>query len=284
MNIRRMMQLGFFRTAGGILMPFQQGFDVSGTPTVLEPHTFGQPFTVEGVPTGGATPLSFLTVFGSDVLSYHCADSGVTIGASFDWQDQGSLNRDYTRATAATGPSLNATDATLNNKPTLTFNGTTQYCDTPLHTDPAPATTPRYLRMIVRYNTWTVNKQLVSKSTTQRFSVTMRPNVNRSLAGTNGTESTGVTTMTVGTWGRIAAGWTGSTADFFQVMSTRVTGVNMGNNSALSTVRRLGGNQGLTLFAHMDIFYIGESKRIPTAGEEASMDAWDTANVKAGLV
>ncbi len=282
MRIGLFIGLGGMARSAGVDLPATQTFDVDITVTTLQPLVATQTFDVQAIASSGATPLDFLTIFGADVLLYNQADTGVTIGASFAWNDLGAGNKDWTNATAAAGPSLNATDATLSNLPTLSLNGTSQYCDSSLAL-PAPATTPTYIFMIVKQDSWTNAEGFVNSVTTSRFKVgqnTPTPNISMN----NGTQGVNCPDLPVGTWGVVEAEFTGSTADALRAIGgASATGTNTGNNASANN-RRMGGNQNLSTFCAMTIYAIGYAKRIPTVGERASLAAWVNANVKSGLM
>ena len=260
-----------------------QGFDVTISGEALAPLLATQSFDVSVTGSSGATPIDFVTLMGADTLSYHQSNLGVTIGASFDWQDQSSGNKDYTRATAATGPSQITSDATLNNLDTLRFtSASSQYCDSPL-THPLPTTTPTFVFIVFKQRAWGNNKSILTKATTARFKLGQDTVATPGLASNNGTQSASSTDMPLNTWGRVYQAFTGTASDFMKVMGGSAVVGALGNNSSANN-RRLGANQNLTAFADIDVFCVGEGKRILTVGEMASLDAWVTQTCGSGLV
>jgi hypothetical protein len=84
---------------------------------------------IPGPPMGGGSaappPVTPLTIFGAaSVLQWCRADLGVTVATGVSvWADQSGNGKDYLQATAANQPTLTAADATLNNLPTIGFDG-----------------------------------------------------------------------------------------------------------------------------------------------------------------
>ncbi|HET7088705.1 MAG TPA: hypothetical protein VFL17_08660 [Anaerolineae bacterium] len=104
------------------------------------------------VDRASSTPL---TVYGSDLYQWQRGDLGITIGTGVSaWADQSGKANDDLQGTAANQPLYTASDATLNNQPTVTGDGvndvmTAASLVTDLTTDDF------YLCAIVKQNTWT---------------------------------------------------------------------------------------------------------------------------------
>lgn len=274
MNVRRLMMLGLLgREQPPIVVVQPAGVQIDAR--AYSPIIVAQSITTSIVAEEGAGDDTPLTICGADLLQWCRADLGLTIGASFDWQDQGPGNKDYTNATAANGPSLTATDATLSNLPTLTFNGTSQGCTSPLQL-PAPGTSPTFLWMIVKQNAWVSNENLVSGDG--------GPVIRQSNSSPNIRQfNTNLTTENPGAplslWRRVACWFSNSAADYLRAGSTNRTGVNAGNSADASAARHIGRNAGGTTFTSMSIAEIVYAD----ADYLAALDAYGTARYGAGL-
>ena len=231
------------------------------------PILFDQAIDVDIVASeGGSDPI---TICGANLLQWCRADLGLTIGVGFDWQDQSSGNHDYVNAVAASGPSLNATDATLSNLPTLTFNGTTQGCSSNLQI-PAPGTTPTFIWMIVRQDAWASNENIISGS---GGPVIRQSNSTPNIRQFNTNLTTENPGAPLAAWRRVACWFSNSTADYLIARSTNRTGVNAGNSADASAARHIGRNAGGTTFTGMTIAEIVYCN----ADHLAGLDAYGTS-------
>lgn len=232
--------------------------------------------------TASAAASDPLTILGGTVLCYSRADL-VTIGVSFSWDDKTGNLLPWTNAIAASGPTLTASDVTLNNRPTLTFvAASSQSCDNAL-TRPAPLTTPTFIWAVVKTNTWTSNRVYFQDTVgANRFAVNMT-GVTPAITMLNTTSVNSNTGLTVGAWKRMEVGFTGSTNDYIKVGSTSSTGVSAGNNASLGA-RRMAGNTPLSAFSSFSIAEILIASAIPTAPQLAQLDAYVTSVYGAGLV
>ena len=235
-----------------------------------------------GTASSAAPPSTPLTILGSTNLVQWCrADLGVTIGASFAWSDQSGHAADYANAVAAAGPSLTASDATLNNQSTLTFNGTTQSCDATLLL-PAPGTTPVFVWWVLKQNAWTITRSIFSDTAGSRhliFQQTASPGMG--MADT--TQVNNNTAGTVGSWFRGAAQFTNSVADYLKIGATKVTGANAGNTVGGGT-RRIATNSAGSLFTSVSLAEILYYKGTPSAQQLLDLDTYCTGRYGAGLV
>jgi hypothetical protein len=102
---------------------------ISGTPTA---ETASAVYTVTATNAGGSTTcdvtivVQFLPSSLANLFSWHKADTGVTLngGNVASWADQSGNGYTYSQGTAANQPAYNATDASFNNLPSMTFDGT----------------------------------------------------------------------------------------------------------------------------------------------------------------
>lgn len=233
---------------------------------------FGERRAVGGFGGGGDAPATPATILGSALLQWCRSDLGITIGTGVSaWADQSAGAKHYTQGTGAAQPSYSASDATLGNRPSLTFDATDDYLQSALQL-PAPGTTPSLLWMILKQNAWTLNNNVVSGdgSIVIRQSSTS-PQV-RVFNGVLGPVSgLGV----IGTWVRLAAYITNSVNDYIVVKGSGVlNGTNTGNQSDATAVRRIGTNAAVSTFTSItvaEIVYANSDAQL------AALDAYGTA-------
>lgn len=89
----------------------------------------------------------------TNLLAWYRADLGVTLNGSTvsAWADQsgtGDSNKNATQGTAANQPTFTASDANFNNRPVLTFDGTTDYLKTAVWS--ASASQPNTIYSVAR--------------------------------------------------------------------------------------------------------------------------------------
>lgn len=227
-----------------------------------------------------SVPVSPLTILGSTVVSYAKA-SDVVIDSTFTWPDLSGNGLPWTNLTGSSGPSLNAADSSLNNKPTLTFNGSSQYCDC-AYAAPIPGTTPVFYWAIIKINSWTANRIIIGGADSARCQVYLAPS-SPSWRHSNTAASNDNSGLPVGTWGRAEIGFTNSTADYIKLASNAVTGSNAGN-AGTSTVRRLASNAATSVFTSMSVAEFLIANAIPNPSQLAALDAYVTSEYGPGLV
>lgn len=234
-------------------------------------------------PSGIVAPSTPLTIITSvTVAQWVRGDLGVTLGTGVaTWADQSGNARDFTQGTGSAQPIYAASDATLNNQPTLTCDGIAMFMDS-TWSRPAPGTTPQWIWAIIKQNAWTVSHQLIADKTANRFMLVQAgasPTLN---ARSNGTGNSS-TALAVGVWGRAESYHAASTDDYLQLISTKVGGTS-GGAGGTGTGTRIGVNAGGTLFGSMAIAELVIAMGLPTPGEIANMNSYATYRYGAGLV
>jgi hypothetical protein len=223
----------------------------------------------------------FAAVFGdpllifraSNVLQWVRADLGITIGTGVStWADQNTTANNYVQATGGKQPVYNINDATLNNLPSLTFDGVNDELIDSGFTLPAPGTTPTCILMVAKINSFTTNGCLVSDSSGVGSGCIIEfPSANN-LQLQSGSATSSVSTAT-NTWVRIRANLTDSTADLLRVGATQTTGNNSGNT--INAGRAIASAGGLA-FGNITVFELVYLNYIPSATQLAAYDAYIT--------
>lgn len=237
------------------------------------------------IPDGVAPATTPLTILGSaNVLQWCRADLGVTIATGVSaWADQSSAGKNYSQGTAAAQPAWSAT-AGPNSQAAITFDAVDDFLEAAGLTLPAPLTTPTYIDIILKQVAYdaTGTDHLIGGATAATGYLEMSViqfNVDpmlrmRNSAGTANPNSG----LAVGTWGRLAVGFTGSTSDFLRLIATNATGVDAGNTAGLNG-RRIGlcpGAAATNVAIAEILYYTNNSKR-------TQLDDYYTARYGAGL-
>jgi hypothetical protein len=207
------------------------------------------------------------------------ADLGITIGTGVSaWADQSGNGNSFTQGTGGSQPTLTAADATLNNLPSVGFDGVDDTMQSALALA-APGTTPFFIWGICKQRSWTGNESLVSGSGAllQIAQNTASPGI----AGFDGTVSPVNNALAVNAWGRLEASFQNTAADYVRLIATTVTGI-MGNSANTSV--NLGARGGTILFADCAWAELFITLGTPSVGERAALDAYVTARYGAGLV
>jgi hypothetical protein len=207
------------------------------------------------------------------------SDIGVTVATGVStWTDISGNAKNYTQGTGANQPSYSTT--TLNGFPVLTFDGSNDSLSATLAL-PLAGTTPTYLAMVMRQVAWVAGGCIIGDTQTgANFpkyvnEITSTPN----LQAFNGVARNN-SAATLGNWVLVEVYWSNTTADFFKIGSTNVTGVAMGN-SGVSTGRSLGFGSGTGQFNWSgEIAMVMYCSGLPSAAERAALA--DAVTVKYG--
>lgn len=230
---------------------------------------------------GGVAPLALrpLSIISSvPVLQYAIADVGLEVDAL--WEDQSSGGFDYT---GSDWPTLDEADATLNNRATLTFDGTGESLTSGLELV-APATTPTWIWMIFAQVTWTNNDVILSDLTGSRITVA-QSNTTPTIFQANGSGNVNPNTALPAdsSWARGEFYFSDSAGvDYVKLRGTTVQTSAVGPGG-VGTGRNIARNAAGTVFANMKLAAIMYCAGLPTAPERAALDAWVTTYYGAGL-
>jgi len=246
---------------------------VNGPPTIVNWPDSG------GGPPPPTTPL---TIFGAaSVLQWCRADLGVTVATGVSvWADQSGNGKDYLQATAANQPALTAVDATLNNLPTIGFDGVDDMMLAATLNFGLVAAAPICCLMIMKTTADLGHNMVLVGSGVDGGShcVVYAPN-GASLNRYNGAVVLAAT-MALNAWGRGRFEFSNSATDIGQFRANQ--NVNNAGNSAQGTGRAIcawnvSGSQWKGQF-----FEIAYLNKIPTPAEMTAYDAYVTA-ITAGI-
>lgn len=231
--------------------------------------------------SGAAPPPSTpATIMGANTLLWVRADLGVTLGVGVSaWADQSGNGRDLTQSTGASQPAYTASDATLGNLPSITFDGADDYLANAAYNRPAPGTTPTFAWGVFKLATWTSGRHIFGRNSAGTLRV-MMGGASPQLRGENGVNGALNGAATLGSWFRFECLFNNSTTDYLKIGGTSATGINCGNGArtglnlaALGTA--LPANVVFAEFCEFDI--------LPSGGQLAALDAYVVARYGAGL-
>ena len=223
-----------------------------------------------------STPLTIITSV--PISQWVRGDLGITIATGVSqWNDQTVNARHFTQATGSAQPTYNATDATLNNQPTLSFDGVGQLLDS-TWVRTAPATTASWISAIIKQSNWTAGHGIIADKTAVTL-MARQIGASPAITQVSSTSVNSNTALAVGAWGRIEMLFTGSVSDYLKLIATNVSGGNAGNNAGTGTRLGAGGT-----FTQCSIAELVITAGAPNAGEITALDAYYTARYGAGLV
>lgn len=242
-----------------------------------------RPLNSRGIPAAvaAAAAVTPLTIFGANLLQWVRSDLGITIGTGVSaWADQSGNGKHYTQAVGAAQPSYSAIDATLNNRPSLTFDGVTQSLTSSL-TLPAPGTTPTFIWLVLKQIVWGNFRPIVGNANDGAPRFRMKPlTATPSLTQSNAADVNPNTALAVGVWGRGELAYQNTVADWLKLIATKVSGGSAGN-SAGDGVVTISGSGFANNCGIAEVFY---ASAIPTVPQLAALDAYCTSLYGAGLV
>lgn len=221
-----------------------------------------------GAPFNPETGLSGVTTLGVyDPAKLVTVATGVSSWGNSSGGPMGAL----AQASGPAQPTLTATDATLDNNPTITADGVGQWLTT-AYDPPAPGTTPLYVYAIVKLVTFATTRLILATNSTTSAQV-RTTTVADTVRAQNGTIG-GAVTMTPGTWYRMKVLFSGTAADFLRVGAGQDgPGTGFGNTdpSAISVFAAFAGSA----FANASLGYLVYSTGEPT--NVATLDTWAAA-------
>lgn len=224
---------------------------------------------------------TFAQARGLTVLAGWQSDLGVTLnsGNVSQLNDQVGSNH-YTQAGVPNQPLWVASDATLNNKPSISFNGSAHALNASALDLPVP---PITVYSVFKHRTWVVAHELWSGGTFSSYALspnTASPQI-LMYNGMFGPTSSGAT---IGSWCRSLEKFTNSTSDSLKIGSAApVTGTNCGNQDpAVGWI--LARNNGATTFAAIDWAMQLIISGTTSAGDDTALDNAVTSMYGAGVL
>lgn len=223
-----------------------------------------------------APPTTPLTVYGADLHQWLRGDLGITIVTGVSaWADQSGKGNDATQGTGAAQPAYSASDATLDNQPTVTADGSNDVLSSAgLTTD--LATDDFYVCGIIKPISWTSGDSWTSGAGTtppRSFQTGVTP-------ATTHTATAGVNSNTggvVGSWFRYESLWTITAGvSYLKIGAVNVTGGNPG--TGIRTLSSLFAAPGALFgnYACAEFFAVKRAAGSggPTAPERALINAY----------
>lgn len=221
------------------------------------------------------TPLTIITSV--SVTQWIRGDLGITLATGVSaWNDQSGNGHNFAQGTGSQQPAYNAADATLNNKPTVTGDGSN---DT-LVNNTISNGSGVWQSGIIKMNSWGNFKVVWGGPAVGDANDFLSQGVTPQLSMFSGVSVNFSTGLAVGQWGRAEVFWSGASS-YLKLRSTTVSGGNPGSNSST----------GCALFSSTGIGFgpYSIAERVmcsakPTADEIATLDAYYTYSYGAGLV
>lgn len=229
-----------------------------------------------GAITNGST-VAFTpqNILGVTSGNYRADLGNVTIATGVSqWTDLSGNGRHYTQAGTTQQPLHTASDATLNNNPTITFDNTNDQMTSTYAPDLSAA--PVFRWAIMKVITWTSGRSLLGGAGTTPPRVSMSgttPNLQALAASSIGNNAGAV----LGTWQRWRTQWHGTAGQAsFRIGATAVTGASSG--VGVRTTTTLGSGLSGANFAIAEEIYCDY---VPTAAQIAALDTYGAARYPA---
>jgi len=226
---------------------------------------------------GGAGAFTPSAITG--ILDWGVTDLGVVVdgaNTTWTWRVAGMA---FTAANA-NAPTVNATDATLNNLQTLSFirANSDRLIATSGVDRPAPATTPTHILLLLKQDTWNASAGIFSAGT-QNLAI-FQSGTTPNIALNNNATANADAGAVLSTWVLLETLFTGSTGDIVRIKGdeTPTTGASAGNNNPSSTWT-LGSNAGLTAFAGLTIYFGAVLSQAIAAGDRTALLTWLAARI-----
>jgi hypothetical protein len=220
---------------------------------------------------------------GAAVLHWIRSDLGITLNGSnvSAWADQSGAGNHYTQGTGAAQPAYTASDATLNNQPSVLFDGSDDFMASSFDPPTPGAGVVTYVWLIAKSITWTSNDVIYGTQAVGNCTVFQGgASPQYAMFGSGGANVNGACTL--GNWARIGAAFSSSTSDVIRVISTNVTGGNAGAQNSSSS--EIGHGADLLGFCNFRLAELFVANRAPTGPEATALDAYVTSRYGAGLV
>lgn len=231
-----------------------------------------------GPPPPPDTPLTIIT--STPVLLWCRSDLGITLETGVrTWEDQSGGGSHFQQATLANQPAYLDPDATINNLPSLTGDGSND-----LMSSTISLSVGTFVWLIFKQVTWTIGDRVMGGNTAGVARMIVRqdatgvtPDLEQTNAG-NGAANSGAP---IGEWKRLEVHHTDTASDYLKVGSVTVTGVDTGapgTVTAYEIFRAVTGNSNVAI---AEIVICGA---LPTAGELTNMDTYCTTRYGASLI
>ena len=205
-------------------------------------------------------------IFGADLLTWRRSDDATdTAGALTGWPDRvggGAI-------TIVGSPTVNAADATLGNRRTVSFDGVAAALQQALDR-PAPGTEPTTVVIVLKQKSWTSTDSHWGPQA--NIMACLQGGVTPQIFLRNNTVGP-VVALPLNTWKQLTALYNNSTTDYLAVGAGAVaTGTNVGNTDPTGTWTWIA--RTLALFADDDLAEMFVVKRVFSAGDTASVKAY----------
>jgi hypothetical protein len=230
------------------------------------------------------TPLTIISSVPVTLFSEADLDvilNGSTVSA---WGDQSSSAAHFVQLTSSQQPTYTASDATLNNLPTIAGDGVDDWLESPL-ARPASGTTPCFMSAIIKQVTWSASGRVIlGDATSQKFIVnqnTATPQIaQQATAGVNLNNG-----LAVGSWGRLEVNFAAGANSYLKLKANKVqSGASEGGGGTGGSTVRLFTSATAAAFTQIAIFGLVICAGTPTAAEISALDAYWTSKCGAGLV
>lgn len=211
-----------------------------------------------------------LTIMGANLINWYKSDSGLT---TTSWADQSGGGRNLTGTCSVASSVLNG------------FNGAQFVAASSnklvrAQSFSAPGTTPIFFWGVVRQDAWVnntgrlcgaepnLNNQIIQSGVSPQLKL-----FNSAFGPANGGAS-------IGSFKRLEAAFTNSTADYLKLGATTATGTNMGNNTGSQLSLAFGNSAfGSCTWVEFAVFNV-----VPSGAQLTALDNYVTARYGAGLV
>lgn len=241
----------------------------------------GQRFNRGRIPTAvGASVQTPQAIMGANCTARWKSTNGIILATGVaSWLDL-VASIDFAQGTGANQPAFTASGGP-NNKPFLTLDGTNDSLAATL-ARAAPGTTPAAMWTVVRQLAWFANDPLLN-DTNGSFVVRQvgaSPQLVLFGGGANQATNGG---LILNTWGRLQAEFVNSSSDRLQCIGTSQNAAATSGNTA-GTAPLLGRNGASSVFGNFDVCEVCFFDVVPSAGQNAALDAYCNSEYGTGLI